>query len=195
MKYKGPFKTLGLHNDHTTHGRPELDYYGTPPSAVEWLLNYETFNKNVWEPCCGEGNISQTLLNHGYNVKSSDIHDYGYSSTVVSDFLEQEVVFDGDIITNPPYNNITPFVLQAYKLCKNKVAMLLKIQFLEGIQRHKEIFKEIPPSKIYVFTKRIECLRQGQKPKGSAICYCWVIWEKNNIYEPIIRWIPNYSEA
>lgn len=194
MSYKGPFKTLGLHNDHTTRGRPAHDYYSTPPEAVEWLLHYEQFNKNIWEPCCGGGMISETLKKHGYNVRSSDIYDYGYTDTELLDFTETSEKFNGDIITNPPYNNLIPFVLKAWDLCEDKFAMLFKIQFLETIQRHKEIFSKIPPAKVYVFTKRIKCLKDGkQDDGGSAICYCWVVWEKDNIYEPIIRWIPNYE--
>ncbi len=194
MSFKGVYKTLGLNNDHTTKNRAERDYYSTPPTAVEWLLKYETFNKNIWEPCCGEGSICETLKNKGFTVKSSDIFDYGYEGTIIQDFTTVTEKFNGDIITNPPYNQIIPFVLNAWNLCENKFAMLFKINVLESIQRHKHIFCKIPPSKVYIFTKRISCFRNGViDNKGSAVCYCWVVWEKNNIYEPIIRWIPNYE--
>lgn len=189
------FATLGVHKNHTTKGRPEKDYYSTPPEAVDWLLKYEKFNRNVWEPACGEGNISETLKKNGFNVRSSDIWDYEYPDTEILDFTKTDEKFNGDIITNPPYTNIIPFVKQAWKLSDRKFAMLFKIQFLETIERHKEIFSKIPPSKIYVFTKRIACLKDGSsKDSGSAVCYCWCVWDKENIYEPVLRWIPNYEK-
>lgn len=195
MSFKGCYKTLGLNNEYNTKDRAKRDYYSTPPEAVEWLLKYETFNNNIWESCCGEGMISETLKKEGFCVKSSDIFDYGYEGTIIQDFTKATEKFNGDIITNPPYNQIIPFVLTAWKLCKNKFAMLFKINFLESIQRHKKIFSQIPPSKIYVFTKRIGCFRGGVVDnKSSAVCYCWVVWDKSNNHEPILRWIPNYED-
>lgn len=188
-----PLMILGINKQYNTNDRPLNDYYATPPEAVEWLLHYEHFNKNIWEPCCGEGSISETLKKQGYNVRSSDILDYGYKDSELLDFTEASEKFKGDIITNPPYNNLIPFVLKAWDLCENKFAMLFKIQFLETIQRHKKIFSKIPPSKVYIFTKRIKCFKGGKQDKnGSAICFCWIVWEKDNTHEPIIKWIPNY---
>lgn len=193
MGKHSPFATLGVHTDKTTKNRPTWDYYSTPPSAVEWLLKYEKFSNNVWECACGEGKISETLKEHGFNVKSSDIHNYGYDDTEIIDFTKAATKWGGDIITNPPYMNVIPFVQKAYELCENKFAMLLKIQFLETIQRHKSIFSKIPPARVYVFTKRISCLKNGTlKDSGSAVCYCWFVWDKKYTGKPTIQWIPNY---
>lgn len=35
--------------------RVKSDYYATDPQALDYLLKYETFNKNVWECACGGG--------------------------------------------------------------------------------------------------------------------------------------------
>lgn len=72
----------------------------------------------------------------------------------------------------------------------NKVAMLLKIQFLESKKR-QELFKKNPPEYVYVFTERTVCARDGQfeKYKSSAVCYCWFVWRKGFYGEPKIRWI------
>ena len=185
---------LGINNNYTTSNRHENDYYATPPEAVEWLLKYETFNRNIWEPMCGGGHISETLKQHGYEVTSTDLHNYGYEDTVIRDFTKCTKPFDGDIISNPPYKDSIPMTLKALELTGRKVAFLMKIQFLETVKRHQQIFKEHPPARIYIFTKRIRCWKNGvDDNSGSAVCYCWIIWEKNNIYEPIIRWIPNYE--
>lgn len=186
------FKTLGASN-HSNNEREENDYYATDPKAVEWLLKLETFNPNIWECACGEGHISDALKSAGYTVLSTDIVDRGYGDFVV-DFLTQEDTFDGDIITNPPYKYATEFVEKALELIPegNKVAMLLKIQFLEGKSRRK-LFDKAPPKTIYVSSSRICCAKNGdfseyQRKNNGAMAYIWCIWEKGFRGDPIVRW-------
>ena len=58
-------------------GRPQDDFFETPPVATECLLNNERFSSTVWEPACGKGAISRVLVAHDYKVVSTDINDYG----------------------------------------------------------------------------------------------------------------------
>ena len=105
----GIFAENGI--SHTAK-REENDYYATDPKAIHYLLKYETFNKNIWECACGEGNLSKALEEQGYNVFSTDLIDRGYQDQVL-DFLESDILFDGDIITNPPFKYTTEFVTKA----------------------------------------------------------------------------------
>ena len=66
------FATLAASN-HSKGEREVNDYYATEPKAVELLLEKEKFSSFILEPSCGEGHISQVLLNSGYAVKSSDL--------------------------------------------------------------------------------------------------------------------------
>lgn len=68
---------LGTHNGNTKD-REENDYYATEPKATELLLNLEELNLNILEPACGEGHISKVLLDHGFNVTSTDLIDRGF---------------------------------------------------------------------------------------------------------------------
>ena len=138
------YATLGASN-HSEHERQSEDYYATEPKAVEHLMNLETFDKNVWECACGEGHISEVLKRHGYNVRSTDLVNRGYGE--VGDFLSiDNTEWDGDIITNPPYSYAQEFVEKALQIVPDgrKVAMFLKLQFLEGKQR-KKMFLSTPP--------------------------------------------------
>ena len=121
-------------------------------------------------------------------------YDPNASSEVFEKFLSE--IFDGDIVTNPPYNKSTEFVEHALKLIPegNKVVMFLKIQFLETTKRYEQIFKINPPKKIYVAVKRFACKKDGDftKDLGSALCYCWFVWEKGFKGDPIIKWF-NYD--
>ena len=189
------YVTNGASN-HSNKERVLNDYYATNPKAVEMLLELETFNKNILEPCCGEGHISKVLEQNGHNVLSLDLIDRGYGIGGV-DFLKYNEHFNGDIITNPPYLGAQEFVEHALDLIDdgNKVAMFLKITILEGKSRRK-LFEDYPPKRVYVSTSRILCGKNGDFYKrdkngnliidkdgnpmedSSAVCYAWFIWEK-----------------
>lgn len=140
------FTTMGARN-YALEERETHDYYATEPKALELLLDIEPFSKNVWECACGEGHLSEVLVKHGYNVKSTDLIDRGYGQGGV-DFLQQTEIYDGDIITNPPYKYALDFVKKSIELIPNghKAAFFLKVQFLEGKARRK-FFDKTPPAK------------------------------------------------
>lgn len=138
--------TLGASN-HVADERAANDYYATDPRAVEMLLQMETFAPVIWEPACGEGHISKVLAAHGYEVISTDLIYRGFGDPEPLNFLEETLDgFEGDIITNPPYSVGLQFVERALESVRpgGKVAMFLKVQFLEG-KRRGEFFKKSPP--------------------------------------------------
>ena len=140
------FSTMGASN-HIAEERAKDDYYATDPKAVEMLLDMEAFAPVIWEPACGEGHISKVLETHGYDVISTDLVYRGFGNPEPFDFLEETLVdFTGDIITNPPYSKGLEFVSKALESVRpgGKVAMFLKVQFLEGKQRG-EFYKQSPP--------------------------------------------------
>lgn len=171
------FATLAA-SSHSKGEREVNDYYATEPKAVELLLQKEKFSSIILEPSCGEGHISRVLLDNGYAVKSSDLIDRGFGE--VKDFFEVDD-FCGDIITNPPYKIALDFVKHSLDIIPegNKVAMFLKLQFLEGKAR-REFYKENSPKKIYVASGRLNCAKNGkfEEFKSSAVAYAWFVWEK-----------------
>lgn len=73
----------------------------------------------------------------------------------------------------------------------HKVAMFLKIQFLEGKSR-RALFSRWPPKTVYVSSGRLHCAMNGdfeKYAKSSAICYAWYVWEKGYTGETVIKWI------
>lgn len=188
------YKTLGASN-HTGKEREINDYYATEPKAIELLLKQEKFSRWVWECACGEGHISQVLKANGFCVKSSDLINRGYEGTEVIDFLTATDNDLYDIITNPPYKFAKEFVEHALDISPNgtKIAMFLKLQFLEGKAR-RELFEKSPPKTIYVASGRLLCAKNGEFDKmrqggGSAVAYAWFVWEKGFFGAPIIKWI------
>lgn len=186
------YKTLGASN-HTKKDREKNDYYATTPKAAELLLSVEKLSQVIYEPSCGEGHLSKVFEKAGHTVISSDIVDRGYGE--VEDFLKRTERIDGDIITNPPYKYAQEFIEKALELISdgNKVAMFLKIQFLEGKKR-KKMFQKNPPKTIYVSSSRLLCAKNAdfegmKKAGGSAVAYAWYIWEKGYAGDTIVKWI------
>lgn len=187
------FKTLGASN-HTDKERQNEDYYATEPRAGELLLQVESFDQNVWECACGEKHLSKVFEKHGYKVRSSDLIDR--CGNEVFDFLSMEnQEWNGDIITNPPYKYAQEFVEKALQIIPNgnKVAMFLKVQFLEGKKR-KYLFANYPPHTIYVSSSRLLCAKNAEFERmkqggGSAVAYAWYVWVKGYKGDTIIKWI------
>ena len=192
---KSVYTTLGASN-HTEDEREQHDYYATDPIAIDVLINdgESEINHNVWECACGEGHLAKRLSDYGYNVTATDLIDRGFGIGGVN-FLETNTIFNGDIVTNPPYKYAVKFIEHALDIIPtgNKVFMFLKLQFLEGKSR-KELFKKYPPKCIYVSSSRILCAKNGdfegmKKSGGSAVAYAWYEWEKGYTGDTIIKWV------
>jgi len=156
------YKTLGASN-HTDEERQSEDFYATTPKAAELLLQLETFYHKIWEPACGEGHLSKVFESTGYEVKSTDLMDRGFGEAGV-DFLGiDNQAWDGDIITNPPYKYAQEFIEKALEIIPNgrKVAMFLKLQFMEGKAR-KKLFLKDPPKTVYVSSSRLMCAKNAE---------------------------------
>lgn len=152
MSKTNVFSCIGA-SSHSKQEREFLDYYATEPKAVNLLLEKEKFSPNIWECCCGEGHISKVLEEKGYIVLSTDLIDRGYEKQKhTEDFLKSNYKdLQVDIITNPPYKNALEFVKKAIEIVGEgqKVAMFLKLTFLEGKTRKK--FFETTPRKKYMY--------------------------------------------
>lgn len=183
---------LGARN-YAQNEREEHDYYATEPKAARLLLDVETFSPVIWECACGEDHLAKEFEKAGHLVFASDLIDRGYGEKL--DFLATGIspVPGADIITNPPYAFAKEFVEHALDISEDgrKVAMFLKIQFLEGKAR-RELFKKCPPKTVYVSSGRLRCAMNGDFEKyckSNAVCYAWYIWVKGYQGDTVIKWI------
>jgi hypothetical protein len=169
--------------------RSRGDYYPTPPEAVVQLLASERIEGSIWEPCCGNGAISRVLEENGYEVVSTDLFDRGYGQPGV-DFLTTRRPVE-NVVTNPPYRMALPFVRHALSCVPagGKVMMLLKMSFLEGVERHR-FFRDNPPARVYVFSRK---LRWRHAVNGritwAMLPVAWFVWERAHNGETVVRWI------
>ena len=139
--------------------------------ATDLLCEIERIQNPILEPSCGEGHISKRLIAHGYEVVSRDLVDRGYGE--VADFLAMDnVEWEGDIITNPPYSFAQEFVEKALSIVPegHKVAMFLKLTFLEG-KRRAEFFRCNPPIRVWVSSSRLKCAMNGDFDSVGEQCH------------------------
>ena len=167
--------------------RNKGDYYPTPYSMTEQLLEVEGFGAGtILEPACGKAKaISKVLQKSGLKVVEKDI-------VTGDDFFNEQGEYDY-LITNPPYNLADEFVEQARKVTKRKFAMLLRTNFLSGVNRFKDNrFKNL--QSVYIFTRMPDLnaeLRADGKYPTAMIVYAWLVWDLEYSGKPQISWIDN----
>lgn len=180
-------RVTGAAVDHAN--REKDDFYPTPPEGTEALLRVETFAGPVWEPACGDGAISRVLAEAGYDVVSTDLVDRGYGENRV-DFLMEWTPRAPNIVTNPPFKMVVPFVRKSLDLTTGKVAMLLRLACLEG-QERRQIFETSPLARVWVFSRRLQFRRPGWEDTGAGgmLPFAWFVWEHGHNGKPELGWL------
>ena len=91
------------------------------------------------------------------------------------------------------FKNTKEFILKSLDRIKEgkKVAMFLKINYLSGKRRYREIYSKFPPYKVYVFSGRTACSKNNKPEgfKGGAMDYAWFIWVKGQYAPTELKWI------
>ena len=186
-----------VHSMANTSGkRNESDFYQTPYSLTQKLLNREYFDKNkiILEPCCGKGAILKVLNENGYNCKGYDINDDNHI-----DFLEQKNKVSY-IITNPPFRLAKEFILHMKEVVEEKFALLLPLNYLHGKERYDIIWNDnnFKLKNIFVLTRYpllTQDIREDGKYKTGMMVYAWYVWDKQYKDKPYIEWIDNNEDV
>ena len=169
------------------------DFYPTPAWATYALIDNERFVGDIWEPACGDGAMSAVLAQTGNTVISSDLYDRGYGEAG-HDFLSTDRIC-ANIVTNPPFHSAEGFVARALQQSRGKVALLLRLAFLEGGNRCRTIYRPHPPSRVWVFSERITFYPKGVQRAGSGTtAYAWFVWDRSHTGPTEINWLePGYK--
>jgi len=179
-------------------GRPENDFYSTPPDATRLLLNHESFDSKIWEPACGVGSISKVLKEYKYDVYSSDLIDRGFGIGGKNFFEYLKLPENcSTIITNPPFRirsngkeyRVEHWVEHGFQIGANKIALFLKTTAIAGKQRSFVFEKHL--LKLLQFRDRVSLYRNDVPMKNKGMMdFAWFIFLKNPLTSPVIEWIP-----
>lgn len=168
-------------------GRPEDDFYPTPSPVTEALLEAESFGREIWEPACGDGAICRVLERNGHSVTASDLIDRGYGETG-KNYFDATQAPCRQMITNPPFVLAEEWVKHAKRLKVDKFALLVKLAFLEGVER-SQLLRESGLSRVWVFKRRVTFTRNGEPQTGTGmIAFAWFVWDKHG-GPPVVGWI------
>lgn len=177
-----------------------LDFFPTPPWATRALFVHVLPQLGirrigiVWEPACGEGHMAEPITEFADSVIASDVHDYGYGEShvdFIGGLLEAPALACDWIITNPPFIVADEFALRAFGIASKGVALLLRTQWVEGADRHRDIFLPRPPTLFAPFVERVPMEKGRWDPDGSsATSYSWFVWLLDGMPPRAPFWIP-----
>lgn len=184
---------------HEAHD--SLDDFPTPSWAgralCEHVIAVDSHEDSVWEPAANRGFLARGLSSYFRLVIGSDIHDYGAGYKAGVDFLlPGSPFFCGGVdwvITNPPFRLAEQFARRGLDVARKGVALLTRTSFLEGAQRHRDLFAVHPPLIVAQFVERVPMVKGRCDPKAStATSYCWIVWvpDRQRANPTEFVWIP-----
>lgn len=164
-----------------TGERSLLDFYETPSWATRSLLAHEPNirGSRVLEPCAGRDAITRVLRAYGCDVLTNDLDDRHPSflhldatDPAAWRTFERHGSIDW-VVTNTPFNVAFDILVQAHRIAKLGVALLLRKTFLEPTEERGPWLAEHPP------TRMVGLPRHNFRGDGSDTVACdWYIWRK-----------------
>lgn len=161
---------------------------------------------NILDPSCGDGRMLFSLVSqcpmwtHRSSVISVDKYYDGqslklpfnqtlkhYKMDFLSDEFQPEERFDL-IVTNPPYSLATEFIEKCWRLMNfhGQMWFLLRLDFLGSKDRYERIYTKIPPTDVWVLSKRPSFTGGGTDQHN----YGWFRWVKGFHQGTQVYWLP-----
>ncbi len=190
--------------------RDGLDFFPTPPQGTRALFEHvlphwkdRMKSMRAWEPCCGEGHMSEPLKEYFAEVYSSDVYPHGYGA--VGSFVGTGGLELGDratapwrpdwLFTNPPFSLALEVVERMLEEAVFGVAILVRTNWLESAERYR-LFCRHQPTIVGLFSERVPMVEFRWDPEASsATSYSWVVWEadENGDFPPAPGIYPSWQ--
>jgi hypothetical protein len=163
-----------------TSNRPG-DLYDSPMCTLWTLLEKESFN-NCLEPASGNGSLLKAAPS-GMFTHSFDLLKDG------TNFLDCKEIWNGDIITNPPFSIWDLMVTHAKQIATGRICMIGKTNFFGCVGRYNsDIWNNL--EWVYIFNRYIDYqtpYREDGLCHVGNMCTGWFIWDKRYTGNPKIR--------
>jgi hypothetical protein len=183
-----PFGGNAVMASRRSTGDDTRDYFPTPPWAAraggEVIKQLDPAASWAWEPACGGGHMAHGLADYFDRVHCTDLHDYGgdLQNGAPLDFLSTEAdSYDQAdwIVSNPPFALGEEFIRTAWRRAQRGVAMLLRLQFIEGGKRHQLFTRDCPLTLLAPFSERVPMFEGRWDPDASSTtAYAWFVFVK-----------------
>jgi hypothetical protein len=171
---------------HSGYQRVDKDFYVEPRWVVHLLLDVESFEGEVLDPCCGSGTIPSVCQERGIPARGSDIVDRSFGE--IRDLFTITEPVD-NIISNVPYKIAEQCARHMIKLARCKLALILAMTFFESRER-EQFFRDHPPIRHLICSDRPSMppgRMDGERDRFGAIVqpissggtmpYAWYIFE------------------
>lgn len=197
---RGPLRK----RDSSLWAREAKDWYVEPPWVSERLFEVETFYGTICDPACGSGNIVAAARRSGLTAYGSDVVRRSELCGAVMDWLapsEDDNFWGHDnVVSNPPFKlcddrktGTHPFVDRCLNRARNKVALLLPSNWIQGDARSRWL-ETTPLYRVYFLSPRPsmppgQVIEAGLKPGHGTTDYAWFVWLRGYDGAPEIRWL------
>tara|TARA_R100001082_G_scaffold100186_1_gene69215 strand:- start:165 stop:656 length:492 start_codon:yes stop_codon:yes gene_type:complete len=141
------------------------DFYPTPHTIIERLLDDLGWQGKVWEPCAGDGRLVKALRDRNYEVVAGDIQ----SGT---DFFTCDQAAAATLITNPPFRTIRQFIDHAFALGVQRMALVCN-ERLWACRKGSEQMRRHRPSRFVNMDWREDYLGKGGAPDRALAVSIW----------------------
>jgi hypothetical protein len=137
-----------------TGGRNAFDLYETPRWMTASLLHHHRIAKDalILEPCAGGGAIARALEEAGHRFIVTNDLDQRQPTDLHGDAADFDLWANPElaavdwVITNPPYDRAFQILMQAERLARVGVAMVLRKTFMEPTEKRGPWFAVHPPT-------------------------------------------------
>jgi len=174
------------------------DFIPTPPFATRALYEYAAPELkagaqkwSVLDPAAGRGHMLDVFREYKHpEVYASDVEPW--EGVPQRDYLTEKSSFSPDlVITNPPYKYGNEFILRALDEAQVGVAMLCRVQALEGQRRYASLYSRQPPTQVAFFSDRIPFKTGGVVRRAPKMFFhVWLWWNKLDPSPRAPMWIP-----
>jgi hypothetical protein len=161
----------------------------TDPWAAASILTVEILTPVVVDPCCGTGILARAARSAGYDVRASDLYDWGYADMAArgQDFLTSDLLAnwcrDNTVLMNPPFSLATQFVDRALSCGARKVACFQRQAWRES-NRRRAWWEVNPPARKWICGDRATCWLFSVPPEdrkgGTPTPHAWYVWERGH---------------
>lgn len=168
-------------------GRDPHDFYIEPEWCSIGLFATVGFRGHIHDPACGSGRIVKAARAFGHSASGADIVER-WNEAMVVDFMAAKPHRWENIVCNPPFglctdrkNNRYPFVEKCLEEATDKVALLMPVKWLLGLQRSVWL-ASTPLWRVYFLAPRPsmppgeQVLASEKPPNGGKEDFCWMVW-------------------
>jgi SAM-dependent methyltransferase len=180
----------------SNRGRSPRDLYITPEelamaATVELDLDEYPHRRFIsgLDAGCGTGVWGRAMSNlqftslEGIDIRPDIFANLQFYDRIhQGDFLDFRSVLGYDVIFgNPPYLLAEEFIRHSFDLLNKDgyIYFLLRLSFLEGIDRGDNLFKMYPPKRIYVSSRRPSFFSTGGRHTTDTLAYAMFLWKKD----------------